>query len=456
MNLTAEHVYTPSELNREIKLHLEMGFPGVLLEAEISNLARPASGHLYFSLKDQRAQIRCAMFRSSMGRMRVEPENGKKVLARGRISLYELRGEYQMIVDSLEDAGEGVLQRQFDELKKKLQSEGLFEASRKKQIPSYPRRIALITSPSGAAVRDLVHVLQRRWPVAEVRLYPVPVQGAEAPQAICKAIESAGRHSWADTLITARGGGSLEDLAAFNDESVARCVFACHLPVISAVGHETDFSICDFVADLRAPTPSAAAELATPDQSALKSAFARSGRQLFRRTQDQLERETQKVDHLGHRMHLKHPVSRLSEQAASLAVQRKALVRNIDRKLQEREFALKVLQQRVSGQHPDRKLKELAQRMTSTASVLEKSVAGLIHSQRESLGNLARTLNAVSPLETINRGYAVITNDPSHEVISNTGQVNNGDRVIAQLKDGQLNCTVDQVVQQNAASALKT
>ncbi|NNK32485.1 MAG: exodeoxyribonuclease VII large subunit, partial [Xanthomonadales bacterium] len=270
MENESAHVYTPSELNREIKLHLEAGFPRLLIEAEVSNLARPASGHLYFSLKDERAQVRCAMFRSAAMRSAVQVENGLKVLAAGRISLYEPRGEYQFIVERLQEAGEGALQRRFEELKKRLESEGLFDPARKKPLPPYPARIGLVTSRSGAALRDLLHVLGRRWPVAAIRLHPVAVQGADAPSELRRAIEAANRHGWAEILIVGRGGGSLEDLAAFNEESVARAVHDSTIPVVSAVGHETDFSICDFVADLRAPTPSAAAELATPDGAVLK------------------------------------------------------------------------------------------------------------------------------------------------------------------------------------------
>ena len=237
MNSSAEHVYTPSELNREAKLHLEAGFPRILLEAEISNLARPSSGHLYFTLKDSKAQVRCAMFRSSASRTSVKAENGMNVLARGRISLYEPRGDYQFIVEGLQEAGEGALQRQFEDLKNKLDAEGLFDAAHKQKITPYPSRIGLITSPGGAAVRDLLHVLERRWPVAQVRLYPVMVQGVEAPAEICRAIEAASDQGWAEVLIVGRGGGSLEDLMAFNEETVARAVFASRTPVIFAVVH---------------------------------------------------------------------------------------------------------------------------------------------------------------------------------------------------------------------------
>ena len=229
MENSSEHVYTPSELNREVRMHIEMGFPRILLEAEISNLSRPASGHLYFSLKDQRAQIRCALFRSSANRLSIRPENGMKVLARGRISLYEPRGDFQLIVDSLKDAGEGLLQRQFEELKQKLEIEGLFDPANKQELPAHPLRIGVITSPGGAVIRDILHVLERRWPLAGVRLYPVSVQGLEAPSEIVSAIQAANSQQWADILIAGRGGGSLEDLAAFNEETVARGHFRiCH------------------------------------------------------------------------------------------------------------------------------------------------------------------------------------------------------------------------------------
>jgi exodeoxyribonuclease VII large subunit len=400
MAQTTEHIYTPSELNREIRIHLEIGFPRILLEAEISNLARPASGHLYFSLKDDKAQIRCAMFRSAANRMDIQVENGMKVLARGRISLYEPRGDYQLIIDSLRDAGEGILQRRFEELKKKLEAEGLFDPAYKQDLPPYPARIGLITSPSGAAVRDLLHVLGRRWPVAQVRLYPVLVQGNEAPSEIRSAIECANEHGWADTLIIGRGGGSLEDLMAFNDEAVARGVFASSIPVVSAVGHETDFSICDFVADLRAPTPSAAAELATPDQLVLKETFSRAQRQMQRRIRDQMQRNTQGLDHLSHRLQQRHPANRLAE---------------------------------------------LSERVKTFGKSIERLTVTTIRSRRELLGNLVRTLNAVSPLETISRGYAVVTSAKTGDVVISVSQVGPGDRVSAQLKDGKLDCTVDTI-----------
>lgn len=443
MNPTSEQVYTPSELNREIKLHLEMGFPRLLLEAEISNLARPASGHLYFSLKDNKAQIRCAMFRSAASRTSVQVENGMQVLARGRISVYEPRGEYQFIVDSLRDAGEGALQRRFEELKKKLEAEGLFDASLKQPLPPYPARIGLITSASGAAVRDLVHVLERRWPAAKVRLYPVRVQGAEAPAEIRKAIEAANRHGWADVLITGRGGGSLEDLMAFNDEAVARAVFNSKTPIISAVGHETDFSICDFVADLRAPTPSAAAEMATPDQAVLKQAFSRAGRQLDRRIQDRLQRDTQSLDHISHRLQQQHPATRLAEQSRQIEALSSMLTKGMHRSLAERTMKLNNLDSRLASQRPGRKLADLQARITTAGRSIERLTKLALRSRHEKLADLARTLNAVSPLETIGRGYSVVTSGETGDVITSIAQVSAGDQVLARVKDGTLECTVD-------------
>lgn len=441
MQTAAEHVYTPSELNREVKMHLEAGFPRVVVEAEISNLARPASGHLYFSLKDERAQIRCAMFRSSAARTGIRPENGMKVSARGRISMYEPRGEYQFIVDALQEAGEGLLQRQFDELKRKLEAEGLFDPSLRKSLPAFPSRIALVTSPSGAAVRDLLHVLDRRWPAARVRLYPVPVQGAEAPGAIRSTIEAANRHGWADVMIVGRGGGSLEDLWAFNDESVARAVAASGIPVISAVGHETDFSICDFVADLRAPTPSAAAELATPDQAALKASFERLQRQLSMRLEGRLQQNSQRLDYLAHRLQQRHPATHLDEQARQLGVLSARLSRAGHQTVRQRGLVLTGLGSRLAAHRPDRRLAELDVRIENTKKALDRQIDRILSSASDRVAVLARTLNAVSPLETIGRGYSVLTAE-NGAVVSRTGQVKPGDEVSAQVSDGFLDLTV--------------
>jgi exodeoxyribonuclease VII large subunit len=439
------HIYTPSELNREVRMHIEMGFPRILLEAEISNLSRPASGHLYFSLKDDRAQIRCALFRSAAGRLNIRPENGMKVLARGRISLYEPRGDFQLIVDGLRDAGEGLLQRQFDELKKKLEAEGLFDSSHKQALPDYPQRIGIVTSPGGAAVRDILHVLARRWPIARVRLYPVSVQGGDAPGELVNAIRSANSHQWAELLIVGRGGGSLEDLAAFNEESVARSVFASLIPVVSAVGHETDFSICDFVSDLRAPTPSAAAELATPNQAVLKESFARAGRSLQRALNSRLQRDTQRLDHLSHRLQQRHPAGRLDEQARQLRILHTTLLRVMNRQSGERLSRVDNLSKRLRVHHPGRRLPEFAQRISTAGQNLRRAMDTGLRERSRGLRELVRTLNAVSPLETISRGYAVVTSADNGEVISSVTQAQAGQTIITQLGDGRLTAAVESI-----------
>ena len=375
-----------------------------------------------------------------------------KVLARGRISLYEPRGDFQLIVDSLRDAGEGLLRRQFEELKKKLEGEGLFDPTFKQPLPPYPLRIGVVTSPGGAAVRDILHVLARRWPVAKVRLYPVSVQGNEAPREILAALQAANEQNWAEILIVGRGGGSLEDLLAFNDEAVARTVFASGIPVISAVGHETAFSICDFVADLRAPTPSAAAELATPNQAVLKESFARNERQLLRLTRDRLQRDTQGLDHLSHRLQQRHPATQLGEQTKRIDTLQKALTRGFQRQLKERESFLANLGTRLHNQHPGRRLHDLRTKISNIRQSIDIKMNNILTQHQQKLRDLARTLNAVSPLDTIGRGYAVITSTQTGKVISSVSQTQPGDPITTQLSDGRLLSTVDKVTGQTLDS----
>jgi exodeoxyribonuclease VII large subunit len=408
--MTDRHIYTPTELNREVKLHLEAGFSRIWLEAEVSNLSRPASGHLYFNLKDDRAVISCAFFKSAAARAQVQPENGMKVLVSGRISLYEARGNYQLIVDSLQHAGEGLLQQKFEALKRKLQEEGLFDPERKRPIPDFPRRIALITSPSGAAVRDMLHVLERRWPLARVRIYPVPVQGEEAPPSIVAAINAASAHKWSDVVLLGRGGGSLEDLWAFNDEQVARAIVDCGIPLVSAVGHETDFSISDFVADLRAPTPSAAAELSTPDANSLK---------------------VQQV----------HPRRRLDDQRQRLSIAEAGMLREVRRRLRQDARTVTHLKKQLSVLHPGKSIVIARERLNSTSLMLKREIRTLLQHHRDQIARVSGTLNAVSPLETVGRGYALITSTGTHEVITGTSKVPADRRITAQVADGRLFCT---------------
>jgi len=396
----AGNIYTPSELNHEVRIHLEAGFGRVWVEGEISNLSRPASGHMYFSLKDEQAQISCALFRSNTYGIGFKPENGMLVRAHGRVSLYEARGNYQLIADSLVQAGEGLLRAKFELLKNNLEAEGLFNEANKKALPGFPLRIAVITSPTGAALRDILNVLQRRWPLAKVRVYGVPVQGEEAAPAIVNALAAANRHGWAQVIVIGRGGGSLEDLWAFNEETVARAVFASEVPVVSAVGHEVDFSISDFVADLRAPTPSVAAELISPDQHALTQSLTVLGSRLQQPMQYLLQRLSQKLDHLGHRLQQLHPGQRL--------LQHRKLLQQAWRRLQ----------------------------LAATRIVPERG---------RLLQNLARTLNAVSPLPTLARGYAIVTDAKSGTAISSVQDVKPEQTLITQLRDGRIHSIAEDI-----------
>jgi exodeoxyribonuclease VII large subunit len=357
------------------------------------------------------------------------------VLASGRVSLYEARGDYQMIVDTLTEAGAGRLQAEFEALKKKLEQEGLFDAARRRPLPAFPTRVAVVTSPSGAVIRDILHVLRRRWPLAAVRLYPVPVQGAEAPPAIIQALAAVNRHAWAEAVILARGGGSLEDLQAFNDEAVARAVAASTLPVISAVGHETDFSITDFVADLRAPTPSAAAELLTPDGEVLRTTFANWESQLARRMSQQLQRLSQSHDQLAQRLLRQHPQRRMREHAA----------------------LLKQLRQRLA-MHGRRLVPERAALLRDRAERVQRLAAQLIPLRRQRLAYLARTLNAVSPLPTLERGYAIIGSRDGQglRAHSSVKDIQPRQAVEAQLADGRLYCSVERVTDERLADDGRT
>src|SRR5271155_752257 len=311
-------IYSVSRLNREVRVLLERGFASLWLEAEISNLARPGSGHWYFSLKDSAAQVRCCMFRQRNMLCGFAPRDGQKVLVRARIGLYEARGEYQLVIDHMEDAGLGTLKRQFEELAAKLSAEGLFAPDRKRPLPTLPKRIGVITSPTGAAVRDILHVLARRFAAIPVLIYPVAVQGAAAAAEIAAAVRTAGRRAECDVLILARGGGSLEDLWAFNDEALARAIVASTIPIISGIGHEIDFTIADFAADVRAPTPSAAAEIAVPDGAEWLTSLSRLAHRLQRGLLRRLEAQRERLRWLIGRAALVSPSARLSQQTQRL------------------------------------------------------------------------------------------------------------------------------------------
>ena len=436
------HIYRPAELNSEVRLHLEAGFPRVWLQAEISNLVRPASGHLYFTLKDQRAQIRCALFRGNAAGLGFRPQNGQEVLVRGRLGLYEPRGEFQLIADGMLDAGAGALQQAFEVLKKKLEQEGLFAAERKQALPRWPRQISVVTSASGAAVRDIIEVLSQRWPGAAVRIYPSQVQGDAAPGELIRALKAADRHGFGDVIIIGRGGGSLEDLWAFNDEGLARAIAAAQAPIISAVGHETDFTIADFVADLRAPTPSAAAVAATPDGSALGEQLRRLDRQLQRANLAALERRAQGVDHLGRRLAGRHPGRRIAD-SKRLAEQFDArLLRATRRQIEEQQQRCTTLAQRLRVGHPERRIQRLEETLDQSHQRLIRAGRSAVEAAANRLGPASRALTSVSPLNVLQRGYAVVRT-PDGTAISQADQFSPGQAVNLLFSDFEVDAEIE-------------
>jgi len=401
-------IYRPVELNQEVKLHLEAGFPRLWIEAELSNLARPASGHLYFSLKDPRAQIRCALFKGSARNVAFKPENGMKVLVRGRLSLYEPRGDYQLIADAMLEAGAGSLQQAFEAIRTKLKAEGLFDTDRKQAIPAWPKSIAVVTSPSGAAVRDILKVLSQRWPAANVRIYSTLVQGEAAAGKIVTALRAADQHKFADVILLARGGGSLEDLWAFNDEHLARTIAACATPVITGVGHETDITIADFVADLRAPTPTAAAAAATPDGPALRGQILSLDKRHRRSLENNLNRLSQTLDHLNRRLDQHHPKRRLDDIESRLNALQVRLKRAQIQRINSAFQALSSGQRRLLSRQPERLIERERTTLSQLHGRLIRSQTQRLDRCAERLGHLLRELNAVSPLQVLERGYAVI------------------------------------------------
>nr|MBD4891260.1 exodeoxyribonuclease VII large subunit [Xanthomonas citri pv. citri] len=437
-----EQILTPSQLNSLARDLLEGGFPLVWVEAELSSVTRPASGHLYFTLKDARAQIRCAMFKPKSTWLKFQPREGLRVLARGRLTLYEARGDYQLVLDHMEEAGEGALRRAFDELRARLTAEGLFDAERKQALPAHVRRLAVITSPSGAAVRDVLSVLARRFPLLEVDLLPSLVQGDSAAAQITSLLQRAdasGRRY--DVILITRGGGSLEDLWAFNDERLARAIAAAQTPVVSAVGHETDFSLSDFVADVRAPTPSVAAELLVPDQRELVARVRRAQARMTQLQQHALGNAMQRADRLALRLRAQSPQARLQllhRRQEDAGRQLRARMMHVLERLQAR---VQRGQAQLQSHNPQRHLAGLQQRLRALhpQAAMQRR---LQHDQLQ-LRRIARSLEAVSPLATVARGYAIVTRPANGSVVRSAAEVVTGERLRAQLADGSIEVRVE-------------
>ncbi len=395
---TDRTVYTISQLNELIRTLLEDSFPPLWIEGEISNFSCPSSGHWYFSLKDNNAQVRCAMFAGRNRTLGFKPNNGMHVLLRGKVSLYAARGEYQIIADWIEETGDGALRRAYEILKAKLAAEGLFDPAHKKPLPVLSNCVGVITSPTGAAIRDILSVLKRRFPSISIIIYPTAVQGDNAAPQIVRAIQLANQRQECDVLILTRGGGSLEDLWSFNDENVARAIYASQIPLISAVGHEIDFIIADFVADQRAPTPSAAAELVSPDQLEWQQRLNKLNYNLMRYMQNIF-------------VQLQHLLSSLSKRL----------------------------------RHPGQRIQDQMQRLDDLAQRLQSAQINFLQHKQAKINELNRALQAISPIATLARGYAIVSLKNSTEILRDGKQVKIGDKVNARLSQGELECTVDEI-----------
>jgi len=440
--LTLDEVYSVSDLNSEVKWLLDSKFGSVWVEGEISNFMRARTGHIYFSLKDSRSQLRCAMFRNDNRRVQFTPADGQKVLCRGRLGIYEQRGDYQMVVDKMTEIGIGALQQQFEETKKRLHVEGLFDQEKKQALPEFPRRIGLVTSPTGAALQDALNVLRRRNRCAELIVYPVTVQGKEAAPSIVKMLGIANRRAECDVLMLMRGGGSLEDLWAFNEEKVARAIYQSKLPIICGVGHEIDYTIADMTADVRAPTPSAAAELVSPDQNDLQQAIAYSQRRMLRAMVEIRNDNYSWLQQLTRRLGNQHPRQRLLQRTQRCDELDLRLQRAMQLKTAQSASSLSNLQLRLRNLSPERELARRSDKLGQLQQKLQQSLKTRLSDASARLNGNLRALQTISPLNTLARGYSIVQL-PSGEVVTSTNQVSDKEQIQVRVADGEIAATVD-------------
>ncbi len=443
MQTSNRTILNVSELNAEVNQLLTRGFPLLWVEGEISNLVRPASGHLYFTLKDNKSQIRSAMFRNRNMKLTIQPENGMKVLVRGRVGLYEPRGDYQLIAEHMEDAGVGQLQRQFEALKQKLADAGLFTEEHKKEFPEYPKRIGVITSPTGAAVRDILQVLSRRSPHTPVLIYPVAVQGEASKIQLETAIRQANIDKKCDVLILARGGGSIEDLWSFNEENVAKAVYSSEIPIVCGVGHEIDFTIADFVADLRAPTPSAAAELITPDRTQLLTDVIQTQLWMTQTIKQNIKQKRQRLEWVDARLQLQKPSSKILQQAQRLDELNIRLQQKMTSLLRDKQIQTSNLNSRLKSNTPSRKCDEQEQAFSHFSARLHQSINKKIQQEQARFRTQLAMLNSISPLKTLERGYAIVRDSDSGGVITSVKSLSPKQEIIIKLKDGEAKAKIE-------------
>lgn len=438
---TVQNIYTVSRLNNEVRSLLENAYPFVWVEGEISNFAAPNSGHWYFCMKDATAQVRCAMFKGHQRKLGFIPKDGMHVLVKARISLYEGRGEFQMIAEFMEERGEGKLRKAFELLKKKLEGAGLFNPELKKPLPLFPRQIGVVTSPTGAAIRDILTVLKRRFHCVPVIIYPTLVQGNTAAPTIVQAIEIANRRKECDVLIIARGGGSLEDLWPFNEESVAQAIFKSELPIISAVGHEVDFTIADFVADKRAATPSAAAEIITPDKAELNTTLIRYQQIVLRQIHQHIGSAKKQLVWTQKHLSQLHPKRRLLERAQQLDFLEVSLTQLVSKLLNKLQTRTKDANAKLHALTPEHRIHRIQHQLAIHTKQLQHLMLASLQRYQTNLANAAAKLDALSPLATLKRGYAIAMNQNQH-ILRQADEVNVGDKVKVRLEKGVLTCDV--------------
>ena len=431
-------IISVTELNKLAKSLLENGIPKLWIEGEISNLARPASGHIYFSLKDETSQIRCAWFKQRQSINANDISNGMKMLALGKISLYQPRGEYQFIIEKMETAGEGDLKRKYEELKQKLFNEGLFDREKKLEIPKLPKKIGVITSPSGAAIRDVLSILKRRFPLLPIVIFPITVQGDNAAPDIENALKNANLRADCDVLILTRGGGSLEDLWAFNEEIVARAIHASKIPIISAIGHETDTTIADFVSDIRAPTPSGAAEIVTPDQNELLKLLKTLFGRIEHETNQYINSKSQSMDWLSKRLSQSNPIMTVRKQIEISGNLRKLLFSSIGRNLSLNSKAVDSLKFRLNSSSPKLEIQKAISHLSEMQLKITTSTKSSVTKINSQLTALGKTLDSLSPLKTLDRGYAVARDSKTKKIISNSEKVSINSQIDIKLAKGEI------------------
>ncbi len=439
-------VYSVSQLNRAAKRLLAEHFPLVWVSGEISNLSAPASGHLYFTLKDAQAQVRCALFKGQQTGMDCKPADGLQVLVSAQLTLYEARGDYQLIVETMAELGDGALRLAFERLKRKLAQEGLFDEERKKPLPALPRAIGVITSPSGAAVRDILTVLKQRFPALPVIIYPAAVQGETAKTDIVRALQQANRLQHVDVLILGRGGGSLEDLQAFNEEIVARAIAASDIPVIAAVGHETDVTIADFAADLRAATPSAAAALAAPLQSAWRAAFAAHELKMTQIMRRRLDQNQQTLDWLHKALQQQHPGQKLHLNRHRLQTLSARMQWSVLSLLGQRRQSLRLAEHRLQAQQPGQRVARAAQRLAHLQPRLRQCMQTVLCQRTQRCAAAMQLLHAVSPLATLERGYSISERYSDRRVVKSVAQLAAGDLLLTRYAQGKTISQVQEII----------